>query len=131
MEPKPTTRRYHTVWQLWFTQLVIRDDKEAGSRDWRVKASFGKHPDIVIVNNLEGATGQTLGLPRTTYTCEARSFNLSARVEEHDGGIGAKSESVGHKETLVSGNGLNKLEFKNAEGHVELNFEVRDIGYWE
>jgi hypothetical protein len=114
-----------------FTQLVIRDDKEAGSGDWRVKASFGKHRDITIVNKIEGATGQTLGLPGNIYISEEKSFNLSARLYEHDGGIGAKWESVGHKETLVSRNGLHKLEFRNDEGHVELHFEVRDIGYWE
>jgi hypothetical protein len=61
--------------------------------------------------------------PRTVY---GAPFKVSARVYEHDSGIGAKWESVGHRERTINGPGSYMLEFNHAEGHVEVHFRVME-----
>lgn len=113
--------------RITFKSLSIIDDKEGGSGDWRVMASLGAYSDVTIVNKMEGDTGAYLLLPYQPLDVVGTSVPMTVRVFEHDGGIGATWEFVGHKEFTVTGTGDFSLSFNNSEGHVVVFFTVEAI----
>lgn len=115
-------------WLVTFKSAYVWDDKEGGDGDWKIKATVGDNVDVTIVGNQEAGTGEYVIVNYPGLYVAGNSFTMSVRVFEHDGGIGAKWEFVGHQEITItqSGDGY-ELYFNNDEGQVTVYFTVEAV----
>lgn len=109
--------------KIKFNYMYVHDDKEGGSGDWFVTARTSEGQSRALIENREAGTGGTLYIERE-MTYQRFPFTVSVRVQEHDGGIGARWEEVGTRSVRVTGPGRYSVRVSNREGDVSVFFEV-------
>ncbi len=114
--------------RIFFTTIFINDCKEGGTCDWKLSCALGNQQEQEFLSNSEANTNEEININRALTQKEFPPVTVTCSVQEHDGGIGAKWETVGTGRVIVRTTGSHKIRIQNNEGDVTVNFTVELLG---
>lgn len=102
---------------VYFSTMAINDCNEIGSCDWLLDCQLGDGQSFRLVNNYEADSGDVISIGRSVRDSYG-TRHVACTAYEHDGGIGAGWDLVGHAEINGSSAGWYSMRMRNGEGDV-------------